>query len=175
MLRRFLSDPAAAVFPRHGETELQELVNDIRVNGLQTPITCTPKGILDGRGRAVACQLAGVPLRFEQFSGTDQEAMVFAWSANFVRRHLDASQAAAAFELRCRCDADFAARVNAIKAEAAAQQKSGKGEGGSGGRGKRKTSAKNLAEVSGHPTLDRLAQFHSTNRAYLEYRRKTPQ
>jgi hypothetical protein len=94
--------------------------------------------------------------------------MEFAWSANFVRRHLDASQAAAAFELRCRCDADFAARVNAIKAEAAARQKSGKGEDGSGGRGKRKTSANNLAEVSAHPTLDRLAKSHSTNRTYLE-------
>jgi hypothetical protein len=174
MLRRYLSDPAAAFFPMLPATELKGLVEDIRANGLRVPIIRTDVGILDGRSRALACQQAGVPLRFERFTGTRQQAMEFAWSANFVRRHLNASQAAAAFELRCRCDPDFAARVAAIKADAAARQKSGKGEGGSGGRGKRKTYANNLAEVSGHPTLDRLAKTHGTNRAYLEVAAKLP-
>ena len=174
MLRRFVSDPATAFFPMLSTIETQALARDIRANGLRASIIRTSEGILDGRSRAVACQLAGVPLRFEQFTGTRKEAIELAWSANFVRRHLDASQAAAAFELRCRSDADFAATVAEVKAEATARQRSGIGEGGSGGRGKRKTSANKLAKVSAHPTLDMLAKSHRTNRAYLEVAAKLP-
>ena len=156
-----------------GKAELKQVAEDIKANGLREPIVLFDRKILDGRNRLLACELAGVEPRYEEFTGTHREAFAFAWSKNFARRHLTSSQAAAALEMRKRREAEFAAEISELKAEATANQKSGKGKDGSGGRGRKKTPAKDLAKVSRHPTSDTLAQSAGTNRAYLEVAAKS--
>ena len=72
------------------DAELQSLANDIRDNGLETPIVTLEGAILDGRNRHRACEIAGVSPRFEEYTGKDP--MQFVISHNLHRRHLDESQ-----------------------------------------------------------------------------------
>lgn len=167
-IRHRFDHPACQLFPRLGDNQLRELAADIKANGLRNPIVLRKGRVLDGRNRLLACELADVMPINTEFTGTQQEAFAFAWSQNFTRRHLDPSQAAAAVELRKRQDEDFAAEISTMQAEANAKQTAGKGADGSGGRGRKKTLANELAKVSGHRTLDRLAKSCGTNRAYLD-------
>lgn len=80
----------AALFPMLPDAELQSLANDIRDNGLETPIVTLEGAILDGRNRHRACEIAGVSPRFEEYTGKDP--MQFVISHNLHRRHLDESQ-----------------------------------------------------------------------------------
>ena len=80
----------AGLFPMLPDPELQSLANDIRQNGLETPITTLDGAILDGRNRHRACEIAEVPPRFEEYSGKDP--MQFVISHNLHRRHLTESQ-----------------------------------------------------------------------------------
>lgn len=53
--------PACAAWPEMSPEALCELAADISANELHEPITMTPDGLLlDGRNRALACELAGV-------------------------------------------------------------------------------------------------------------------
>ena len=72
------------------DAELQSLANDIRDNGLETPIVTLECAILDGRNRHRACEIAGVSPRFEEYTGKDP--MQFVISHNLHRRHLTESQ-----------------------------------------------------------------------------------
>jgi hypothetical protein len=72
------------------DAELQSLANDIRDNGLETPIVTLEGAILDGRNRHRACEIAGVSPRFEEYTGKDP--MQFVISHNLHRRHLTESQ-----------------------------------------------------------------------------------
>ena len=80
----------AALLPMLPDAELQSLANDIRDNGLETPIVTLEGAILDGRNRHRACEIAGVSPRFEEYTGKDP--MQFVISHNLHRRHLDESQ-----------------------------------------------------------------------------------
>lgn len=88
--------PAADVFPMLTDTELQELADDIRANGLIYPIVVDSDGrLIDGRNRLTACNLAGVEPRFETLSdGTDVVSYIL--STNISRRHLTKGQQAMA-------------------------------------------------------------------------------
>jgi hypothetical protein len=63
--------PAAEMFPMMNETELRELGEDIKANGLRNPIAITCKNVrgrweyalLDGRNRLDAMELAGVEFK----------------------------------------------------------------------------------------------------------------
>ncbi len=77
----------------HGE-EMEDLIQDIRTNGLRHPIVLFENEILDGRNRYLACDQAGVTPRYECFSGTRQEAFRYMVSCNLHRRHLNESQRA---------------------------------------------------------------------------------
>lgn len=82
--------PAAELFPLLGDAELGELAEDIRAHGLHEPVWIYQGQLLDGRNRRRACELAGVPLRVREYTGSDPIA--FSLSQNLKRRHLTAGQ-----------------------------------------------------------------------------------
>jgi ParB-like chromosome segregation protein Spo0J len=86
--------PLADVFPLIEGSEFEELVDDIRRNGLRTPILLDAEGrLLDGRNRLRACRAAGVEPQFETWTGTGSVAKLII-SLNLRRRHLSESQRA---------------------------------------------------------------------------------
>ena len=91
-MRRPPLHPACKIFPALGEAELNELADDISVNGLLNPIVLLDGKLLDGRNRFAACKFAGIDPRFVEFDGDDPIAWVM--SQNLIRRHLTASQRA---------------------------------------------------------------------------------
>jgi hypothetical protein len=72
--------------------ELEALAEEIRVNGLRTPIVRYQGKILDGRNRLSACEEASVQPRFEDFTGTDAEALALVLSLNAARRDMTNAQ-----------------------------------------------------------------------------------
>lgn len=72
--------------------EFDALREDIRANGLLTPIVLYEGRILDGGNRYKACIEAGVEPRFEEYGGSDP--VHFVLSQNFHRRHLSPGQQA---------------------------------------------------------------------------------
>lgn len=85
--------PAAKIFPMMPQKELQDLADDIKINGLREPIVVFEGRKVDGRNREAACLLAGVEPRYREWSG---EGSVVAWvlSVNLHRRHLTDTQRA---------------------------------------------------------------------------------
>src|SRR5689334_4488227 len=85
--------PAADLFPMLEEGELRELADDIKANGLISPVVVKDGQVLDGRNRLRACELAGVAPRFVEWAGTGSiNSWVF--SVNLRRRHLTTAQRA---------------------------------------------------------------------------------
>jgi ParB-like chromosome segregation protein Spo0J len=83
------------LFPMLNDECLQQLADDIRVNGLREPIVIDDNDlILDGRNREAACVIAGVEPVYEPFVGNDEAKLAFIVSANIHRRHLTTSQRA---------------------------------------------------------------------------------
>jgi hypothetical protein len=78
------------MFPLMVGDEFADLVADVKANGLLEPITKYQGKVLEGRNRYRACPLAGVPRRFEDYTGSDPLAFVI--SKNVRRRHLTQEQ-----------------------------------------------------------------------------------
>jgi hypothetical protein len=92
---RLTFHPAADIFPPMEGTEFDELVADIKANGLKEPVVLYDGKLLDGRNRARACSAAGIPVTAEEHhEGCARIGDPFAYvvSKNFHRRHLDAKQ-----------------------------------------------------------------------------------
>lgn len=85
--------PLCTLFPRLKGNEFQCLVNDIKTNGLKSPIIIYDGMILDGGNRYRACVEAGVEPIFVSFCG--DSIVSFVLSANLHRRHLSPGQQAA--------------------------------------------------------------------------------
>src|SRR5271166_3981319 len=106
LLARPAPHPICLLIPSADEDELQDLTDDIRAHGLIAPIVLFEGMILDGRNRATACERAGVALRYVQFQGGREDALILVISHNLKRRHLtkqgiaDALVAAEDFNLR---------------------------------------------------------------------------
>jgi ParB-like chromosome segregation protein Spo0J len=102
----------ANVWPLMEEDKLDELANDIRVNGLVNPIWTYEGKILDGRNRYKACLIAGVKPTIKEYTGDCPTA--FAVSLNDKRRHLPkAARAAIGVELLPYFEADAKKRHRA--------------------------------------------------------------
>lgn len=92
------SHPYSQIFPLMLGDEYQDLVEDIKVNGLKEPIVLFCGQILDGRNRYHACETVGITLdldnreHFRIFESDDEAAKKFVWSSNVVRRHLTIDQ-----------------------------------------------------------------------------------
>jgi N6-adenosine-specific RNA methylase IME4 len=84
--------PAADIFPLMTAEAFDDLVADIKENGLIHPIVEMGNAVLDGRNRYLACIEAGVPIRTVQYKGADPVGYVL--GANLHRRHLTGSQRA---------------------------------------------------------------------------------
>ena len=84
--------PFTDLFPLMEGREFEELVADIKANGLHEPIILLDDLILDGRNRYRACLAAGVEPLFVPYRGDDPAAYVV--SMNVARRHLSELQRA---------------------------------------------------------------------------------
>jgi ParB-like nuclease domain len=95
--------PAAAIFPMMTDDEIAEVAEDIKANGLVHPIVLgnwideegEQHGLVDGRNRLRACQLAEVTPRFVELPD-GQDAYAYIISVNIARRHLTKGQQAMA-------------------------------------------------------------------------------
>jgi hypothetical protein len=93
--------PLAALFPMMADDELAELADDIKANGLIHPIVLGEwkdergkrhEGVIDGRNRLRACEMAEVEPTFTHLNGQDPRAYVV--SVNLARRNLTKGQQA---------------------------------------------------------------------------------
>lgn len=84
------SHPYADLFPLMNNTEFEALCDDMRVNGLRTPIVIYQEKILDGRNRERACRETKTPLRTSPYHGDD--ALGYVLSLNLHRRHLNEAE-----------------------------------------------------------------------------------
>lgn len=140
----------AEIFPLLEGEDFEQLVDDIKDNGLIHPITLLENKVLDGRNRYRACLQAEVEPKFAEFSGND--AISFVISCNASRRDLTASQRA--------CAAVNAEQlVNRLQKEAKERQKELGKSHGLGPSGKN--------SLRGRPR-DFLAKRFRVNSRYVE-------
>jgi len=86
--------PVAKIFDLMKDSEIGELAEDIKANGLHEPIWTYGGQILDGRNRWLACGRAGVEPVFREYTGDESGLIQFSLSLNLHRRHLSESQRA---------------------------------------------------------------------------------
>lgn len=87
--------PLSAAFPSMSEPDFQALVEDIARNGLKQSVVVFEDKVLDGWHRYTACIQAGMTPKLVQLE-QDEDPVAFVLSLNLNRRHLTASQRAAA-------------------------------------------------------------------------------
>lgn len=80
--------PLANLFPMLADSELDDLAEDIRLNGQVETVKLHRGMVLDGRNRYTACARKSLGVRTEIFQGSDREALNFVCSKNLNRRHL---------------------------------------------------------------------------------------
>ena len=96
----FKIHPAANIFPMMGDAEYKKLVEDIRENGVQHPVTLIGEEretslILDGRNRARAMVELGIEVSDHADSNHPddiKDPIAYVLSANLHRRHLTEGQ-----------------------------------------------------------------------------------
>lgn len=87
--------PLSAAFPAMGAEDFAALVQDIKANGQREPVIVFEGMVLDGWHRYSACVNLGIEA--ERFTfGEGKDPVSFVLSQNLHRRHLSASQRAAA-------------------------------------------------------------------------------
>jgi len=93
----FEAHPMADAFPLITGDEFAALVESVGENGLREPGIVWEGQLLDGRNRARACEVAGVPFRTEEVAfPSPRDAAAYVADKNLTRRHLTASQRAIA-------------------------------------------------------------------------------
>ena len=84
--------PLSAEFGDMPSHEFNQLVQDIKRNGLNHPVLVWQNQVLDGWHRYTACLKADVPPVIEEFDGDEFDAVVRVTSDNMLRRHLNEAQ-----------------------------------------------------------------------------------
>ena len=153
--------PIADIWPMMSDDDLQGLSNDIKRQGLLTPVWLYEDKILDGRNRAKACQMAGVKVETKTYTGNNPVA--FAFSLNEKRRHLSSgARAALAVEAKPLYEAEAKKR----------QIKSGK-EHGRGQKVSQKVDEPNQGKSHNDQRSDgQAAADFGTNRQYVNQAEK---
>lgn len=92
----YVVHPAATAFPLVTGDAFEELVSDIKTNGLRIPIAVDHEElmIIDGRNRYRACEAAGITPKFQRLPEyyDDLDFIYYISSLNKHRRHLNAGQ-----------------------------------------------------------------------------------
>jgi hypothetical protein len=144
-LERFIPDwtdeknwhEAANIFPLMDDTQLSQLAEGIKRDGLKEPIVLFEGKVLDGRNRARACKLAGVQPTLR--TAKPASALVFVAQANLHRLHLTPGQ-----------KAGLAAKLlPRFQEEAQQRQKAAGKYGAEGGRGHKKEKASTQKNAKG--------------------------
>jgi uncharacterized coiled-coil protein SlyX len=91
---KYAQHPLSAAFPSMPEDEFDALVQDLKENGQREAVILFEGKVLDGWHRYRACDVARVKCVTQQHDGSNPVAFVL--SRNLRRRHLTASQRAAA-------------------------------------------------------------------------------
>ncbi|SAK88679.1 hypothetical protein AWB77_04810 [Caballeronia fortuita] len=97
-MSEFKRHPLSAAFPTFAQEDLAALAEDIRQFGQRESGLMLDGMVLDGWNRYCACQLAGIEFNWIEFDDEhpDVDPVAFVLSKNLHRRHLTASQRAAA-------------------------------------------------------------------------------
>lgn len=106
--------PAAERLPMMSSERLAELVESIKKHGLRDPIVRCDGGILDGRNRMRACEIAGVEPVFREYGDRESDGsnpFYFVLDTNLERRDVDAAQREA-IKILLERDGDKFAHVN---------------------------------------------------------------
>jgi ParB-like chromosome segregation protein Spo0J len=91
----YLVHPAAAIFPRMTDEELEALADDIKKHGQRQPIVQHPDdSLIDGVNRGRVCDKFGLKPWIIKWDGKPGEEIPYVISQNLARRHLDQSQKA---------------------------------------------------------------------------------
>lgn len=102
--------PAAAIYPMMSNDELQDLAISIKEHGQYHPIELARwlvdqevavTGIIDGRNRQRACEIAGVKPEYKtlDFKYKDDEIRLYIFQSNRFRRSLNAGQLAMSYAM----------------------------------------------------------------------------
>lgn len=105
--------PLANLFPKHSDAKLAELVEDIRARGQRKRAVLFQGKILDGRGRACACDELGTELQTEDYTGDDPLGEVL--SLNLHRRDLTAADRREVVRQALKIDPSLSNRFVAAK------------------------------------------------------------
>lgn len=95
--------PYADKFPMLPDSELEELAESIRQNGLRQPVVLDKEGrLLDGRNRSRACEMLGIEPEAVTYEGDDLAAYVI--DCNVTRRNMSTGARAMATALVMEAD-----------------------------------------------------------------------
>lgn len=108
---------AADQFPMLDEKRLNELAEDIKINGQREDIKTYQNQILDGRNRYEACKKIGITPRVSPLSKTI-DPYLYVWSLNGERRDLAAAQRYGIWKNCMEQSAEWQARQQRIQEEA---------------------------------------------------------
>ena len=92
-MKEYKFHEVAGLFPLLEGKPFNELVEDIKKNGLLEPIWLAEEQIVDGRNRYKACKKAGIEPSFRNWVGNGS-LVSFVVSLNLKRRHLTKDQSA---------------------------------------------------------------------------------
>lgn len=91
--RRYKLHPLARAIPQMSEKDFLKLAEDIKAHGgVKVPIVVYGGQVLDGRHRVALASALKVPVRVDEFKGTENEARDHVVSLNVMRRHLTMAQ-----------------------------------------------------------------------------------